>query len=545
MSAYTRQSLIRQRLKIGRALVACCALVMPVALPTPLYAQSDQQGEHTTLDNWQEHLLDEARDEATSDAIEYSADQLKLTGPMTLQMGVNWAQDRLVQAANQYDLAADNFDVTQNLLENASSDTDAARTVVRSLQSELQAESTAVDLAKYIAATMPYGGPEFHFALVQATSDRAEMTQAELSDANVTLDWASEHQGNLEGRLASAESELRDAGAEVNGARQAVSFYSDVAPRLDTVVGFAAEHLPLVGIASDVSDIMTTPRSQRDEVNSKATDLLLDVAGYAMGGEAFAAAKLVNDNVRDAEKTYNAFQYDNEARNLAFSGGALSSAVMDQVRFTPQNFNSSGGSFRAIDSTDRFSMDGRWSADYSDRRDQFDAESRYSFNQLSTYAGHAITGTGTVSEERIEYHNSYEHQPLLAWMNAFSPSDGMTMTETSRRYESDNESFNRASTDQAIQQADRVAYQYRPQVSVQPAPIDARPYEDDIVKRPPSVSNPPVLPPRPEPNAFGNGYQERLPQPQPGGVLMTTTVKQSSPTAKGDSSKIMDPDDGE
>jgi hypothetical protein len=496
---------------------------VPFGLATPIRAQVPNSNEQSTsLNDW----VQDARDDATQNAIQFSLDHLTVA-PSYIAWGSTINTDNLQTATWQRDYSASSAWFYANQL----SDTEAAIESARAKAIDLQSQLTQ--------ARATIGAP-------QSVSARIGEIESNLKQANSTLSQATADKSYLEFRLATAESDLQQARADMGSAQRGLFYYSELAPRMNAATSFAAEHWPLVGIGSNVSDLLSNPtyRVQSAEGSFRLTGVLLDSASYA-GGEAFWAESLgpvgaFRNTLHDADLTYNAFQHDNEARNLAF-GGELSSARLPEIHFAPPDFDSFSGSFHTLNTDNRLSIAGSWTAVYGNITDHFNAESAYSFNQLQTASGHILTGTGIVSFQRVEQHDPFQHEPLLNWINVFNFNDPMTMTETTRRNESYNDSFNGALANQQIQRAES---NFRPGVPNIPAtPPDVQLYQD-ILKRPPYIFIPPPSPPRPEQNAFSNDNRESNSPPQVKGVLMPATVVNSKPTDKADTSQVFGTDDG-
>jgi hypothetical protein len=292
-------------------------------------------------------------------------------------------------------------------------------------------------------------------------------------------------------------------------------------------------------------------RSQPAEGRFNLVNTFIDITSYAEG-EAFWAEVLgplgsFRQTLHDAELRYEAFNHDAEAQNLAFAG-VLSRARLD-VKPAPPDFDSFSGSFNLRQGDGRLSIGGSWTAVYGGASDRFDAASRYSFEQLQTYSGHLLTGSGTVFRERIEQHDPFEHQPLLNSMSVFNYPT--TVSETTRRSELYNESFNGALVNQSIQRALADQTAQHPSAFIPPQNISLpvalsapQLYHDQTVKRPPYVSNPPPEPPRPEPAMVGNVSPPLRSPPQVNGVLMKATVINKKPADKVDTRQIFDTADG-
>ena len=391
--------------------------------------------------------------------------------------------------------------------------------------------------------------------LQQPSAEGIAEMEFNLKQANSTLKEATTNRENLQFELVSATADLREAEADMTSAQRSLYFYSDLAPRMNTAAGFAAEHWPVVGIGGSALDVMSNPtyRSQTAEGSFRLTGLAMDLVSFA-GGEAFWAQSVgslaaFRNTLHDADLTYNAFQHNNEARNLAF-GGELSVVRLPELHFALSDFDSFSGSFRSSDTGNRLSVAGSWTAIYGNTSDRFNAESAYSFNQLQTLSGHVITGYGVGALERVEQHNPFEHEPLLNWTNVFNFNDPITVTETTRRSELYSDLFNGALANQSIQRALANRTVERPPAVI-PSPNISIPvslsaphlYDDQTVKRPPSVFNPPLEPPRPQPAVIGSGAPPMNSPPQVNGVLMTATVVHKKPTDKVDTSQMFGADD--
>ena len=231
-------------------------------------------------------------------------------------------------------------------------------------------------------------------------------------------------------------------------------------------------------------------------------------------------------SLHDADLTINAFAHQSEAQNLAF-GGELSQVRLSNLHSAPPDFDSFSGSFHSFDPGGRISIAGSWTAEYGNTRDRFNAESSYSFDQLQTDSGHVLSGSGIVVRERIEQHDQFQHEPLLNWMNLFNFNDPMNVSETTRRFESYNDSFNGAMANQAIQHA--TEFNHQPSASVQVNWSLPTPQDQEILKRPPYQFLPPPQPPRPEPSVLGLGNQIDGSSPSVNGVLMPAHVSTNQP----------------
>jgi hypothetical protein len=192
------------------------------------------------------------------------------------------------------------------------------------------------------------------------------------------------------------------------------------------------------------------PQSKaRFELNGVGLKSLSYAGGDALWAE-MVGGPLVGfrEAIHQADLTWRAYAHQNEAQSLAY-GGALSNLRLSNVVFD-SGFGQLKGSFHSLDNRNhRVSISGSWTGEYGDRSDHFKAQSRYTFGELLSTSGHIYSGTGIVSRERVEQHELLLHEPLLSWISNGSN----RLTETTRRSESYNDSFNGMQANQSIRQA--------------------------------------------------------------------------------------------
>ena len=269
-------------------------------------------------------------------------------------------------------------------------------------------------------------------------------------------------------------------------------------------------------------------RYQPFELNYQLAKLQFSLAATLAGDAAWAQMlgppAMLLDTVHHAQLTYNAMEHENEAQRLAF-GGVLSTANLQRVQFNP-DYDYSSGSFRSVQSNAPLTISGSWFSWNDLTTDRFAAASRYTFSGLETPSGHILTGYGITSLDRIERHD--------AGFNLLSTSGTQNLTETTRRYESYNDSFNGALANQSIQRA--AEFNPHPNISVHVIPSPSVPYDQESLKRPPSIFPPPPGAPPPQPAVLSNDK----PQEQAAGHTVPATHPASPPSsiASTPSSKI-------
>jgi|GEM_PF-5403049 len=280
--------------------------------------------------------------------------------------------------------------------------------------------------------------------------------------------------------------------------------------------------------------IQLTYPMQPDDLNYQANKFTFDAGATMVGIIEPASAEItggamglydLHEKWRDLNEQLVAQDHQHETQMLAF-GGVLSTTNLPRISFAPTPVDlTSGGSFRN-DPNDHLSITGVWVTHNDVTFDRFDAASRHTFNRLETPSGSALTGYGIVWRERSELNQPFSFSSL------FETRDSTSMTETTRRFESYNDSFNGATANQQIQRAESNFHPSVPNIPATPPNIQL--YQDNL-KRPPSTFIPPPSPPRPQPNTFSNDNQGSNLPPQVKGVLMPVTeLKISTSTDKAD-----------
>jgi hypothetical protein len=482
-------------------------LAVPFGLATPILAQVPNSNEQSTsLNDW----VQDARDDATQNAIQFSFDHLALT-PSYIAWGNTINTDNLQTATWQRDYSASSAWFYANQL----SDTEAA------IES---ARAKAIDLQSQLAqARATIGAP-------QSGSARIGEIESNLKQVNSTLSQATVDKSYLEFRLVIAKSDLQQAEANMGSARRGLFYFNEVAPRYNSTIDFTSEHLPLLFMGREAYDLMTNPVNgvQTADAGSRTIDLTLNAMSY-LGRNAFWAETTVplavgfDGAVNSVRTNYNAFEHQNESVNLAF-GGSLSHLNLGDL----QNYAHAGefhdhyGSNSIGSPNAPLFVSTNWSSVDGITSDKFDTRSSYRFNGLDSPSGHVLTGIGTVFRERKEQHDPFQFDPILNTLNIFNPNESMNTNETTWRNETIHDTFNGAMVNQNIQRA--AEFNPPPSISIQVMPSASQLYDQDILKRPPSTFIPPPSPLRPEPNTFSNDNREGDSPPQVKGVLMPANV---------------------
>ncbi len=552
----------------GLLLASCTLMLLDSA--TPVRGQDANANETTTaLDDRVHDSLVVLRDNAIELWLEHAT-----LDPSFIEIGKTVNSDDLLRATWQRDYSVANLRLTDNLFWDAKADTFAARAVVTDLQSKMSQARYSLDFARYLASSTPLGVDD-SLNLILATSERALNTQSQLAEARLSLVQASSYQNRMGLELASAKSDLRQAESAVSGAQRGVFYFSEVAPRVNVGLDFAAEHVPLVFIGRDALDLATNPvyRVQSGDAASNTVGLFLNIASYLLrdtfsGNHFLPGVGSFDQTVNGIRTTYKAFEHQDESVNLAFSGTLSRLNLNTLPRYTPAiDFHDHNGSFFEGAANGPLAVYSRWTSEDRITTDQFDTQSWYRFNGVETASGHVLTGSGSVVRERKERHDPFQFDAILNTLNVFNFNDSLNENETTRRYESYNDSFNGALANQSIQRA--AEFNHRPNISLQvmpsatlfydqanlkrppsiflppPAPPRQIPnalYDQDSLKRPPSILLAPPLPPRPQPNALSKSEGEGGSPPQVKGVLMPATVVKSKPTDKADTSDVFGPD---
>lgn len=307
----------------------------------------------------------------------------------------------------------------------------------------------------------------------------------------------------------------------------------DFASDFNESAEFGSHVWRMYGIGSDLFDQMTNPiyDSQPAEREYAAGKTLLDTVGAFV--PEVGALSDIRDTLHDAQLAVNAAEYDQEAHALAF-GRALSEAPIHGMTYGRPDYDYYSGSVQTLANGGRINSTGSWNAWYGEKANDISASSAYTFNDLSTYSGHILSGYGAATTGRIEARDP------PSWFSPFDTTDPMTMSETTRRYESYNDSFNGAEENRLIQNAESGQYRQMepPPVLLQTGPPEMHLYTDDIVRRPPTISNPPIDRPWPTPADVASDFTSRLPVPDVKGVLLPATVVKSAPTTRADSSAV-------
>jgi hypothetical protein len=294
------------------------------------------------------------------------------------------------------------------------------------------------------------------------------------------------------------------------------------APHVNYAIDTAQNLYTWSGVAQEA--IQLTYPMQPADLNYQANKFTFDAGVTLVGIIQPASAEItggamglydLHEKWRDLNQQLIAQDHQRETQTLAF-GGVLSTTNLPRISFAPSPVDlTSGGSFRS-DPNDRLSITGVWVAHNDVTFDRFDAASRYAFNGLETPSGQILTGYGIASRERVELNQPFSLSSL------FETRDTTSMTESTRRFESYNESFNGALANQAIQQS--TEFNHRPDISVHVDWSLPTPQNQDIVKRPPNQFLPPPEAPRPLPNAVGNDDHGSNSPAQVKGVLMPANV---------------------
>jgi hypothetical protein len=411
----------------------------------------------------------------------------------------------------------------RDLLRSAEAQRDSSAAFVRfysdhlyTVRSQIEdARATLTDLQSQLTRARSMGGQP---------SSIAEM-ESSLKQMSSTLKQVTDSERYLESRLGSARLSMWKAEGDMRSARLGLFLAERAGPRFNSAVDFAAQHMDFVPVAQDTWTYF------RDPTLFNFNTALISAAQY-VGARTFWAELPINnfrDALREVELTANAVAHQREMESLAY-GGVLSNFRITDGAKTFSNYGQLNGSFRYGESRDRLSIAGGWAAQYGDRADRFTAWSRYTFNQLSANSGQIFSGAGVVGRVRTEDHSLLYNEPLLKWL---SPEPGNT-TETTWRRESYHYSFNGSLVNESIRRATEVpvspgltsAITHEPPISVQPKPAEFELYNQDIVKRPPSVFLPPPSPPRPLPSALAEplGLSLAAAAAGRGGIRMSVEV---------------------
>jgi hypothetical protein len=514
-------------------------LAAPLELTTPAWAQDPSPANSTALNDW----VQDARKDASREALEFFFDNLSRE-PSDIESS-QWLEiENLEIASWQRDYSALSVWVYADQLARTQATMESAHAAAMDLQSQLSQARSAIGAQQ---------------------SARIGEIESDLKQIDFTLKQATAEQGYLGSQLAQAESDLRQAQLDVSRAQWGVVYSSQVVPRVNLGVNFAAEHLPAFFIASDAFDLATNPeyRVQTSNAASSSTGLLLNVASYLLrdtfsGDHLLPGLGAFDQTVNEARTTYNAFEHQNEGVNLAFSG-ALSQLNLSRLpSYTPAvDFHDHSGSFFLGAANGPLAVYSRWTSEDRLTMDRFDTQSWYRFNGLETASGHVLTGSGSIVRDRTEQHDPFQFNAFLNALNFFNFSDTLNVTEKTVRHESYNDSFSGTLANRNIRRfaesnpqvntfgAPSTASFYsgtnaqRPPVPSLPSPcrgIDPQctPQRDTTTKRPPSLFPPPLPRDRPSPVPAANPASANLP---PSAVVPTP----SSPKATSSNNSTLAP----
>ena len=444
--------------RLRALLIAPCALARLLGLASFIWGQAPNAFKTVTPidDRLHDHLL-EVQDSAMEFWLERAAD------PSLTKLGKTITFENLQRATWRRDYSATTVRLVNDLFLDATANTFEARAVVSHLETQLLQAQHALDFAKNHGSSMPVGGGESHFQLAQSASSRVSNIESRLAMARLNLIEASLYQYYWGAELRLVKSDLQKAEVALTSVQRGAFYFNEIAPRVDVTVNFAAEQVPVVFIARDAFDLITNPvyQLQTADAASTAGDLLLNILSYLqpdtfVGDQLLPGFSSFDQTMNGFRRSYNGFEHQKEARNLAF-GGTLSQLNLNKVpNYEPAaNFHDHEGTFFIGAANGPLAVYSRWTSEEGLTTASFNAQSWYRFHGLETASGHIMTGFGKAGRERVERHSPFEFSPILNVLSLFDFGDSFNEVQTSWRYESYNDSFNGALANQSIQRFER------------------------------------------------------------------------------------------
>lgn len=284
---------------------------------------------------------------------------------------------------------------------------------------------------------------------VQASSpDALSRLESKLEQARLEETESKLHQSYLARRLTSVRSDLQQVDRYIDRTQTRLSFFVHIAPNQNFAYEFGEKAIQWTNLGKSAFELFDVDPSQPAEKAHHQVSFLWDLTQTVLRNvssiEFLGPPVALYQSSRELRMNIRAQEHQTETERLAF-GGVLSQAKLPSLTFAPPEGDLLSGTFSAKDSSARLSSTGVWTSQDGFTADRFNAAGRYTFDHLDTPSGRVVTGYGNVSRVRIEWHDAIINPFSLVNLREIP-----TVTETTRRHESYNETFGNQDTRQPM-----------------------------------------------------------------------------------------------